>query len=106
MTLPSNKAQASSDRRALESDIALLKSLLSQGADVDESNPEEVAELLRRLDAAEDIADGIESRLDGIMDNLDNLLGDLEAEQGSTRPAEASDPAAEVKPDRVDTPPK
>ncbi|KAI0652736.1 hypothetical protein C8Q79DRAFT_886428, partial [Trametes meyenii] len=65
-----------SQNNSLEADIALLSSLLSQN--VDESDPD-VSELLRRLEAAEGIADGVESRLDGIMDHLDNLLGDLEA---------------------------
>ncbi|KAI0328472.1 hypothetical protein GY45DRAFT_1326351 [Cubamyces sp. BRFM 1775] len=69
---------------SLEADIALLSNLLSQN--VDESDPD-VAEVLRRLEAAEGIADGVESRLDGIIDHLDNLLSDLEAratpEQGT-----------------------
>ncbi|KAI0658294.1 hypothetical protein C8Q70DRAFT_934262 [Cubamyces menziesii] len=60
---------------ALEADIALLSNLLSQN--VDESDPD-VTEMLRRLEAAEGIADGVESRLDGIIDHLDDLLNDLE----------------------------
>ncbi|KAI0352236.1 hypothetical protein OH77DRAFT_1428784 [Trametes cingulata] len=64
-----------STSNSLEADIALLSNLLSQN--LDESDPD-VAELLRRLEAAEGIADGVESRLDGIIDHLDNLLGDLE----------------------------
>ncbi|KAI8980598.1 hypothetical protein BD414DRAFT_492693 [Trametes punicea] len=61
---------------SLEADIALLSTLLSQ--DTDESDPD-VVELLRRLDAAQGIADGVEDRLDGIISHLDELLSDLEA---------------------------
>ncbi|TFK79497.1 hypothetical protein K466DRAFT_437781, partial [Polyporus arcularius HHB13444] len=69
--------------RSLEADIALLTQLLSGGGSGDpEADGEEVAELLRKLEAAEDIADGMEERLDGIMDNLDDLLSDLEARTG------------------------
>ncbi|KAI0640293.1 hypothetical protein C8Q77DRAFT_1069998 [Trametes polyzona] len=70
------ESKKSGSAHSLEADIALLSNLLSQN--VDESDPD-VAELLRRLDAAEGIADGVESRLDGIMDHLDNLLSDLES---------------------------
>ncbi|KAI0829082.1 hypothetical protein BC628DRAFT_1417433 [Trametes gibbosa] len=65
---------------SLEADVALLSNLLSQN--VDESDPD-VVELLRRLEAAEGIADGLENRLDGIMDHLDNLLYDLETQTAS-----------------------
>ncbi|PIL31080.1 hypothetical protein GSI_05776 [Ganoderma sinense ZZ0214-1] len=64
---------------SLDADIALLQKLLSE--DVDESNPEDVAALLKRLEAAEGLADGVEDRLDGIMEHLDMLLTDLEAKQ-------------------------
>ncbi|KAH9854377.1 hypothetical protein C2E23DRAFT_71423 [Lenzites betulinus] len=77
----SDKAQAKPDNAlrsqgSLQADIDLLSNLLSQN--VDESDPD-VVELLRRLETAEGIADGVESRLDGIMDHLDNLLHDLES---------------------------
>ncbi|KAI0370104.1 hypothetical protein BV20DRAFT_944842 [Pilatotrama ljubarskyi] len=80
------EAATGSASNSLEADIALLSSLLSQN--VDESDPD-VAELLRRLEAAEGIADGVESRLDGIIGHLDSLLGDLETQaspgQGESR---------------------
>ena len=72
---------------SLEADIALLSNLLSQN--VDESDPD-VAEVLRRLEAAEGIADGVESRLDGIIDHLDNLLSDLEARATSEQGTDAT----------------
>ncbi|KAL1950901.1 hypothetical protein VTO73DRAFT_50 [Trametes versicolor] len=74
---------------SLEADIALLSKLLSQN--VDESDPD-VVELLRRLEAAEGIADGVESRLDGIIDHLDNLLSDLET-QTAAKQGESGDTA-------------
>ncbi|RDX44302.1 hypothetical protein OH76DRAFT_1359843 [Lentinus brumalis] len=76
-------ASPSQTSRSLEADIALLTQLLSGGGSGDpEADGEDVAELLRKLEAAEDIADGMEERLDGIMDNLDELLSDLEARTG------------------------
>lgn len=75
----------------MEADIALLSSLLSQD-NVDESDPD-VAELLRRLEAAEGIAEGVENRLDGIIDHLDNLLGHLETQ---TAPKQAEGGATAV----------
>ena len=61
---------------SLNADMALLQKLLSE--DIDDSNPENVAELLKRFEAAEGLAGGVEERLDGIIDHLDALLGDLE----------------------------
>ena len=73
---------------SLDADIALLQKLLSE--DIDDSNPENVAELLKRLDAAEGLAGGVEERLDEIMNHLDMLLGDLETKQtdGTVKVAE------------------
>ncbi|KAJ3015439.1 hypothetical protein NUW54_g1047 [Trametes sanguinea] len=67
---------------SLEADIALLSNLLSQ--ETDESS-HDVTELLRRLEAAEGIADGVESRLDGIMDHLDSMLTELETRTTATQ---------------------
>ena len=38
-----------------------------------------MTELLRQLEAAEDVAEGMEEQLDGIIGSLDDLLRDLEA---------------------------
>ncbi|KAI0801495.1 hypothetical protein C8Q74DRAFT_1179016, partial [Fomes fomentarius] len=63
---------------SLEVDIARLTRLLSEDL-VDDANTEaDVEELLRRIEAAEGLADGVEEQLDGIIGNLDNLLHDLE----------------------------
>ena len=70
----------------LESNVTLLSTLLSQTQAVDEENPEDVAELLGRLETATGIAVGVEDKLDGIIDHLDNLLNALEA-AGCDNPA-------------------
>lgn len=64
---------------SLQADIALLASLLSsdESEEVDDAN---ISELLRRLDTANGVASGVESRLDEILNNLDGLLGTLEQE--------------------------
>ncbi|KAM5534117.1 hypothetical protein V8D89_012208 [Ganoderma adspersum] len=76
---PNDSQNGTPAKPSLDADITLLQKLLSE--DIDESNPENVAELLKRLEAAEGFAGGVEERLDGIMDHLDALLGDLETKQ-------------------------
>lgn len=75
-------SQASSEpARSLDSDIALLTSLLAQsiGSDEHDIDGRELQELLRRLETADGVARGVESRLDEVIGNLDQLLGGLEA---------------------------
>lgn len=79
---------------SLEADIARLTRLLS-GQDLgDDANTNtntntdadaDVEELLRRIEAAEGLADGVEERLDGIIGDLDSLLDDLEERAASAR---------------------
>ena len=85
---PNGSQNGAPAKPSLDADIALLQKLLSE--DIDDSNPENVAELLKRLEAAEGLAGGVEERLDGIMDHLDALLGDLEAKHadGTVKAAE------------------
>lgn len=66
----------------LSADIALLRSLLKEDANQDGADEPDVDidELLRRLETADGIAQGVESRLDDIIDNLDGLLESLEAQ--------------------------
>ncbi|KAI0673987.1 hypothetical protein C8Q78DRAFT_665125 [Trametes maxima] len=71
-----HKLPGRSSASPLEADIALLSNLLSQK--VDEYEPD-VAELLRRLDTAECIANGVEERMDGIINHIDSLLSGIEA---------------------------
>jgi hypothetical protein len=77
---PQASAPASTSNTSLEGDITLLTSLLSQSASVDEGDIEgaELQELLRRLETADGVARGVESRLDEIIGSLDQMLGSLE----------------------------
>ncbi|EPT03424.1 hypothetical protein FOMPIDRAFT_74696 [Fomitopsis schrenkii] len=72
-----NGTQSAQPRSTLEADVALLQSLLVQDPNFEESDLD-VAEILRRFEAADGIATGLESRLDDIMGNLDSMLGALE----------------------------
>lgn len=78
---------------SLETDVSTLASLIASTAtngdrtndpetvegEVEELGVEEVEELIRRLEAADGIADGVENKLDGILEHLDGLLKSLEA---------------------------
>ena len=77
----------SSSPTSLASDIALLSQILSQDPN-DDSDLADIAELLRKLEAADDLADGVEERLDGIIDNLDALLSDLETRKATGQTVE------------------
>lgn len=93
---------------SLESDIAMLAALIAptkatattngdgtgdpgtvDGEEIGELGAEDVEELMRRLEAANGIADGVEGKLDGILEHLDGLLNSLEA-TGETK--EKGDP--------------
>lgn len=71
---------AANGTRSLDADIALLSSVLSHSADLEERDVEgpELQELLKRLEAADGVAQGVESRLDNIIGNLDRMLSGLE----------------------------
>lgn len=77
MASPTTNGTGPNGKSALEADIALLQSLLVQGPNLEESDID-VTEILRRLEAADGIATGLETRLDGIMDSIDDMLGALE----------------------------
>ena len=74
---PTNGAPSTESRSALEADVALLQALLVQDHNFEESDFD-VVEILRRLETADGIATGLESRLDDIMGNLDSMLGALD----------------------------
>jgi len=80
----------------LEIDISMLASLIAstatttnggktddpelvEGEKIEELGVEEVEELIRRLEAADGIANGVEDKLNGILEHLDGLLSSLEA---------------------------
>ncbi|KII93277.1 hypothetical protein PLICRDRAFT_35466 [Plicaturopsis crispa FD-325 SS-3] len=73
----SSKPTAGADD--MSADIAQLSALLSEDPPANGSE-NEVAELLRRLNSAEGMAQGVESRLDEMLENLDNLLKTLDPE--------------------------
>ncbi|KAJ3525165.1 hypothetical protein NM688_g8447 [Phlebia brevispora] len=70
---------------SLKADIALLRSLLQNDAltgDPENADEPGLEELLQRLETADGIARGVESRLDDIIDHLDELLEGLEPHSG------------------------
>jgi hypothetical protein len=60
--------------------ITQLSSLLAQGRAEGDSD---VKELLRTIETADSMAQGVESRLDNMLQNLDNLLESLESKAGA-----------------------
>ena len=66
------------------------------GDDIGDLGVEDVEELIRRLEAANGIADGVEGKLDGILEHLDGLLNSLEA----TGEAKENGGPANLQPDR------
>ena len=114
MSAPSNRNANGTESTqpgtvSVDADLALLANLLS--TDADESEPGNVAELLKRLEAAEGFMGGMEDRLDNIIDHLDDLLDDLQARQSSQSSAQPSasagaekeNDAVESRPAHVDT---
>ncbi len=72
---------AAEQTSSADSDAALLSSLLSQVSSEDLPEDEaELAELLRKLEEADGLAQGMEGRLDTIIGKLDDLLGSLQQE--------------------------
>ncbi|KAK0199085.1 hypothetical protein F5146DRAFT_1022073 [Armillaria mellea] len=71
----------------LDDDISLLNSLLSQD-NLDESDEASVAELIQRLESADGVAKGMESKLDDLLGNLDALLVVLEKNEPAQKQEE------------------
>lgn len=71
---------AANGTHSLDADIALLSSVFLQSVDLEGRDVEgpELQELLKRLEAADGVAQGVESRLDDIIGNLDRMLSGLE----------------------------
>ncbi|PFH49663.1 hypothetical protein AMATHDRAFT_48505 [Amanita thiersii Skay4041] len=69
---------------SLDVDIAQISLLMSE-YNVDVGGDEtDISELLKRLESANGMADGVESKLDGILGNLDELLELLEPKNQDT----------------------
>jgi hypothetical protein len=71
----------------LSADIAQLSSLLSQEPAEGDAD---VAELLRTIEAADGMAQGVESKLDNMLENLDSLLASLESKADANNVTESS----------------
>ncbi|KAJ6575485.1 hypothetical protein B0H19DRAFT_1128928 [Mycena capillaripes] len=78
---------------SIEADIAELSELLSKDT-LDDAGEASVAELLARLENADGVAKGVESKLDALLGNLDNLLASLENNEGPTH-VEPEQPSAQ-----------
>ncbi|OAX39533.1 hypothetical protein K503DRAFT_865347 [Rhizopogon vinicolor AM-OR11-026] len=70
---PSNKQDDS-----LETDIAHLSTIISNGSLDDSNETDDLMEILARLESADGVARGVEGRLDELLGTLDNLLTSLE----------------------------
>lgn len=111
----SSDKQTPNQRKELsspETNIATLASLITstskttntngegtaepETVDGEELGMEEVEELIRRIEAANGIADGVEDKLDGILAHLDGLLSSLEATGGTKESGGPTEP----QPDR------
>jgi hypothetical protein len=74
---------------SIEQDIAELNELLSKET-LDDAGEASVAELLARLESADGVAKGVETKLDALLGNLDSLLAALEEEKADTSVQEDS----------------
>lgn len=80
-----------------DTDIAKLTTLMTTQAMVvdDEQSEKELEELLKQLDEASVLADGIEDRVDALLANLDGMLGGLDAgddKEGNTHDSSCDPP--------------
>jgi hypothetical protein len=73
---PNGQASSNHGLTNLNANIAQLSSLLVQKPVEGDTD---VAELLRTIETADGMAQGVESKLDSMLENLDNLLVSLES---------------------------
>jgi hypothetical protein len=87
--MSSNKPNGQVDQGKATSgaDITELSSLLSQESPEGDAD---VAELLRTIETADGMAQGVESKLDNMLQNLDRFLASLESNDIADNPAESS----------------
>ncbi|KAK7695194.1 hypothetical protein QCA50_002384 [Cerrena zonata] len=81
----------------IPSDIALLSSILNRSTDP--SDETDIAELLRQIETAHGVAEGVETRLDGVIDHLDALLDTLETH--SSQSTEGSNAESKLQDDKT-----
>ncbi|TFK68266.1 hypothetical protein BDN72DRAFT_842079 [Pluteus cervinus] len=70
----------STSMTSVDDDVTTLNALLAEGGT--DLNNETVVELLKRLEGAEGVAQGVEDKLDAILGNLDHLLVSLGDQDG------------------------
>lgn len=96
-TIPDSNTQRTALEN-LEVDVAQLSLLLAQ--EPTSEGDTEIAELLQRLESADGMARGVESRLDDILGNLDNMLASLEPSDKDSQVVVQRAPAEEESLDR------
>jgi hypothetical protein len=74
-TIPDSNAQRTALEN-IENEVAQLTRLLAQ--EPTSEGETEIAELLQRLESADGMATGVESKLDSLLGNLDDMLASLE----------------------------
>jgi allophanate hydrolase subunit 1 len=70
-----------SELRTLEETLTGVNSVLARG-DGEELSESELAQVLRELETADSVADGVESKLDNLLKNLEGMLDGLEGAEG------------------------
>ncbi|KAG9091579.1 hypothetical protein FRC07_011826 [Ceratobasidium sp. 392] len=74
--------------RTLEEALTGVNSALAREGE--ELNERDLAQLLRELEAADSVADGVETKLDELLKNLEGMLDGLESADGQANKPEAS----------------
>ncbi|KAF8600915.1 hypothetical protein BDV93DRAFT_559008 [Ceratobasidium sp. AG-I] len=69
-------ANGLSELQTLEEALTGVNSVLAREGE--EMNERDLAQLLKELEAADNVADGVESKLDNLLKNLEGMLGGLE----------------------------
>ncbi|KAG8741078.1 hypothetical protein FRC12_015798 [Ceratobasidium sp. 428] len=69
------------DLRTLEEALTGVNSVLAREGE--ELSERDLAQLLRELEAADDVADGVESKLDELLKNLEGMLDGLQNTGGA-----------------------
>ncbi|EIN14233.1 hypothetical protein PUNSTDRAFT_129862 [Punctularia strigosozonata HHB-11173 SS5] len=67
----------------LDVEITTLSALLSRGQDGAELSEQELVALLRQLEQANGVAQGVEDRLDNMLRGLDDMLAGMESGRAS-----------------------
>ncbi|KAJ3995496.1 hypothetical protein F5050DRAFT_296734 [Lentinula boryana] len=81
-SITDDNTHTQSESSSVHQDIPLIANLLSE-THLDESNREltefDLAGLLKQIDGANGVLNGVEDKLDGVLNNLDSLLAALES---------------------------